>query len=144
MTNVTVLTPTFNRCSALEKLYHSLKQQTCREFIWLIIDDGSTDNTESTVKSWISEKSMQIEYRRKSNGGKHTALNFSYRFIETPLTFIVDSDDYLTENAVEIINEKYSLYGKEADLCGFSFLRQSAHGGYLSPAVEKDNLKATY
>lgn len=144
MINVTILTPTFNRCTSLEKLYNSLRQQSSKEFIWLIIDDGSTDNTKSTVQGWINEKSIQIQYHNKRNGGKHTALNYSYQFIKTPLTFIVDSDDYLTKNAVEIINEKFALYGNEADLCGFSFLRESAGGGYLSPTVETDNLKSSY
>ena len=144
MINITILTPTYNRCDSLIKLYESLRHQTDKSFIWLIIDDGSSDNTKSTVQDWIDEKRIKIEYYKKSNGGKHTALNYSYAFIKTPLTFIVDSDDYLTKNAIEIINEKYSLYGNESDLCGFSFLRKSAKGGYLSPKAPSDNLKSSY
>lgn len=143
--HVTVLTPTYNRSEYLEKLYTSLLQQSNKNFIWLIIDDGSNDNTENVVKGWQEEASITIEYRRKENGGKHRALNFAYALINTPLTFIVDSDDYLTRDAIEIIEDKYRIYGQEADLCGFSFLRAKEDGSYLSSSgVKEDGLKENF
>ena len=97
---VTILTPTYNRGELLPRLYGSLLQQTQKNFEWLIVDDGSTDGTEKAISSWMMERSLSIRYIRKENGGKHTALNRGIREIETPLTFIVDSDDWLSKDAV--------------------------------------------
>lgn len=130
---VTILTPTYNRKEKLQQLYQSLVEQTSKNFIWLIVDDGSTDGTETVISGWETDSSFPVQYRKKENGGKHTALNFAYPLIETPLTFIVDSDDTLTENAISLIEEKYALYRDEPDLCGFSFMRGKSSGeGCLS------------
>ena len=119
--------------------------QSNMNFTWLIIDDGSIDNTYSTVKKMIAESNFEIQYYKKSNGGKHTALNYSYQFIKTPLTMICDSDDWLTSNAIEVIENKYSLYKDEKDLCGFSFLKGNPNGGYLSSKkIPIDGMKASF
>lgn len=145
MKTVSVLTPTYNRRDLLPKLYDSLANQTDMDFVWVIIDDGSTDETEVLVSEFIDQANFDILYRKKKNGGKHTALNFGYRYIETPLTFIVDSDDYLTEDAIAIIKEKYNRYALEKDLCGLSFLRGKPTGGYLSDSgVPKEGMKESY
>lgn len=142
---VTVLTPTYNRRERLKDLYESLLKQSSKDFVWLIVDDGSTDRTEETVIEWKNRGFLKIIYKKKSNGGKHTALNYSYQFIDTPLTFIVDSDDTLTENAIALIEEKYNQYKNESDLCGFSFLRSKKDGGYLSSSgVPINGLKESY
>ncbi|MFR2721861.1 MAG: glycosyltransferase family 2 protein [Thomasclavelia ramosa] len=98
-----MLTPTYNRANYLLQLYDSLKNQTCLKFKWLIVDDGSTDETKEIVKNFINENIIQIEYLYKDNGGKHTALNLGFKTIDTPLTFVVDSDDVLTNFAIETI-----------------------------------------
>ena len=145
MPNITILTPTYNRADRLPHLYTSLLKQHNTDFIWMIIDDGSTDNTEKLAADWKAENKINIEYHQKPNGGKHTALNYAYPFLKTPLTFIVDSDDYLTSDAIEKINAKYVLYKEESDLCAFSFLRGKPDGGYLSTGgVPYDNLKESY
>ena len=91
---LTILTPTYNRYHTLNKLYESLEKQSKKNFEWMIIDDGSTDNTEEIVSRWIEfQKSFKIIYIKKENGGKHTALNEGFKNVQTPLTFIVDSDD---------------------------------------------------
>lgn len=136
---LTILTPTYNRKDKLNNLFDSLKRQSCKDFVWLVIDDGSSDGTESLFDSWIKTLEFPVVYKKKENGGKHTALNYAYQFIDTPLTFIVDSDDYLTDNGVEIIREKYRQYHHETDLCGFSFLRQSATGSLLSTGDNATN-----
>lgn len=140
---ITILTATYNRANLLPRLYESLKKQTCKDFEWLIIDDGSQDDTSQVVNHFNSD--FPIIYKYKDNGGKHTALNYSYQFIKNPLVFIVDSDDYLTNDAVQIINETYQKYKDENDLCGFSFLRGKPNGGYLSDSgVSKDGIKESY
>lgn len=145
MKNITVLTPTYNRGRLLQNLYKSLCVQDCKDFEWLIIDDGSSDNTEEYIKEIIKQSDFLITYYKKENGGKHTALNYAYRYIKTPLTFIVDSDDVLTPDAISTINKVYCTYRTETDLCGFSFLRGKPNGGYLSTSdVPQDGMKASF
>lgn len=145
MSNITVLTPAYNRGKLLEKLYESLCAQDCKDFEWLIVDDGSTDDTSERVEQMKQTANFPIFYYKKENGGKHTALNYAYQFIKTPLTFIVDSDDSLTRDAISYVNEIYKRYKNESDLCGFSFLRGKPDGGYLSTSgVPQDGMKESY
>ena len=145
MSNITVLTPAYNRGKLLEKLYESLCAQDCKDFEWLIVDDGSTDDTSERVEQMKQTADFPISYHIKENGGKHTALNYAYQFIKAPLTFIVDSDDSLTVDAISCVNEIYKKYKNESDLCGFSFLRGKPDGGYLSTSgVPQDGMKESY
>ncbi|MDB7984035.1 glycosyltransferase family A protein [Faecalicoccus pleomorphus] len=145
MSNITVLTPTYNRGQLLQKLYKSLCDQDYKDFEWIIIDDGSEDNTRKYVEQMKKAAVFSISYYKKENGGKHTALNYAYQFIQTPLTFIVDSDDFLTSDAISYIEEIYIKYRQEKDLCGFSFLRAKQGGGYLSTSgVPQDGMKESY
>ena len=108
MTVLTVFTPTYNRAHTLLRTYESLLQQDCKEFIWLIIDDGSTDNTAELVKSWQSkENGFEIRYIYKENGGRHTAHNTAYENIDTELNTCIDSDDKLAPGAVRMILDKW-------------------------------------
>ncbi len=119
---VTVMTPTYNREKYLGSLFESLKNQTNQKFNWLIIDDGSTDNTEELVKSFIGHCDFEIKYTKKENGGKHTALNLAFQKIDAKYTFIVDSDDVLTEDAIQLIYDNDKQVS-ENNLAGMSFLR---------------------
>lgn len=113
---ITVFTPTYNRAYCLGRLYESLKKQTDKSFIWLVVDDGSTDNTHELFKRWRSENIIEIKYIRQENQGKMNAHNKGVQECITPLFVCVDSDDYLVDNAVEkcietwnsIEGEKYS------------------------------------
>ncbi len=129
---ITILTPTYNRKEYLINLYNSLQEQGNLNFEWLIVDDGSTDDTEMLIKSLINLAKFKIIYKYKLNGGKHTALNYGYKFINTKLTFIVDSDDILTRDAIDRILNVYDNYKNSKDICGFSFLRGKFDGGILS------------
>ena len=137
---ITILTPTYNRESQLINLYDSLINQSNNDFEWLVVDDGSTDDTECEINKWINEHKINIRYIRKENGGKHTALNLGIKSINSKWTFIVDSDDYLTEDAIEIIKKNDELYDT-SELCGMAFLRKSKNKGYLTnKLVPKDGL----
>lgn len=140
---ITVITPTYNRATNLRSLYRSLLSQTNNNFIWLIVDDGSTDDTNNVVSAYVAEKKIQIKYIKKENGGKHTALNLGIKTINTPLTFIVDSDDELTDDAIEVIRLYYEKY-KETDLCGFSFLRKFPDGKINGNLFNPDEKIDTY
>lgn len=126
--SITVLTPTYNRAEQIKNLYRSLLQQTSPDFVWIVVDDGSTDNTKEVVQEFISCSRFKIRYIYKENGGKHTALNVGIAKAETPLTIIVDSDDTLLPNAIEIIIQYDSKYRNRPNLCGFSFLKVSKDG----------------
>lgn len=105
---LTIFTPAYNRAGTLKRTYESLKKQTCKEFIWLIVDDGSVDETGNLVKEWQeTEKSFEIQYIFKENGGMHTAHNTAYRNIQTELNTCIDSDDAMPEKAVESIITKW-------------------------------------
>ncbi len=107
---LTIYTPTYNRGYCLHQLYESLCRQThnVEDFEWLIVDDGSTDNTEELVQAWIRIAPFKIIYYKQKNEGKMAKLNFIHKIIETELCMCMDSDDYLTDNAVEIILSKWN------------------------------------
>ncbi|MCI7289268.1 MAG: glycosyltransferase family 2 protein [Blautia sp.] len=99
---ITLFTPTYNRAYILENLYKSIQRQTYRNFEWLIVDDGSSDNTEGLVNKWLEDKNdFPIRYYKQTNGGKCRAINWGLDLAEGELFFIMDSDDYLTNNALE-------------------------------------------
>ena len=128
MKSLTVFTPSFNRAHLLPRIYESLKIQTCQDFIWLIIDDGSADDTRQVVSAFIAENKVEIQYIEQENQGMHGAHNTAYENINTPLNTCIDSDDFMPIDAVEKIldkwksivdKEKYSgLVGLDADLDG--------------------------
>lgn len=103
MATLTVFTPTYNRAYCLHECYQSLLRQSCSDFEWLIVDDGSTDNTKEIVDSWIRENKISIRYMYKENGGMHSGYNVAYDNIFTELAVCIDSDDYMTDDAVEKI-----------------------------------------
>ena len=108
---ITVATPTYNRATLLPRLYLSLCKQTCTDFEWLVVDDGSTDGTEETVKNFISEGNIAIRYLRKPNGGKHTAVNLAAKEARGELFFIADSDDWLPATAIADVVEAFTVVG---------------------------------
>ena len=107
MEGLTVFTPTYNRVYCLHNLYESLKEQTNKDFVWLIIDDGSTDGTFNMVKGFKEEGIINIQYYIQENSGKHAAHNRAVELCETELFVCVDSDDRLTKDAVAIIYKRY-------------------------------------
>ena len=109
MPTLTVFTPAYNRAHTLPRTYASLQRQDCKDFIWLIVNDGSTDNTAELVKKWQQqENGFEIRYIYKKNGGMHTAHNVAYENIDTELNVCIDSDDELADGAVRKILEKWN------------------------------------
>ena len=96
---LTVITTTYNRAYCLEQLYQSLISQQNNDFIWLVIDDGSTDNTKELIDKWQHEGLVEIEYYYKQNGGMHTARNLAYEKVHTELNTIIDSDENDNDNS---------------------------------------------
>ena len=117
---ITIFTPTYNRAYIIKSVYNSLKAQTFKEFEWLVVDDGSTDNTEELFEKWLKEDNFfKIKYHKTKNGGKHRAINTGLEHAKGELFFIVDSDDYILDNALEKVNEWLkTIEGKEQEFCG--------------------------
>ena len=131
---ISILTPTYNRGKLLLPLYDSLKNLTFKDFEWLIVDDGSEDDTEQYALSWIAHNienaEFPIRYIKKSNGGKHTAINRGVREASGELILILDSDDTLPEDSLATIAQYYEQckgYKGCAGVCGL----MAHHDGQL-------------
>lgn len=123
---ITIFTPTYNRKNTLNRLYNSLCAQTSYDFEWIVIDDGSTDDTKTFFET-IKQESFPIRYYYQENGGKHRAINKGVSLANGEYFFIVDSDDYLTPNAVSIISE-YIKNINDSSICGIVGLRVDTLG----------------
>lgn len=139
---LTVFTPTYNRKHTLPRTYESLKKQDCKDFIWLIIDDGSSDNTGELVAKWQKEDNgFDIQYIYKENGGMHTAHNTAYENITTELNVCIDSDDCMAEGAAKKIIDFWGQYGND-NVAGIVALDADLDGNILGGSFPKE-LKET-
>ena len=140
---ITVFTPTYNRGHLLQRLYYSLCSQTYKDFEWIIVDDGSVDNTEDVVKTFLSENLINIRYIKQDNGGKHRAINHGVREAKGELFLILDSDDSIPDNSLALINEYYSPI--KTDHCFGGVAGYMAHhdGKLIGISSEVDILDAT-
>ena len=141
---ITVLTPTFNRGGGLQSLWDSLQKQTVKDFEWLVVDDGSTDGTKNLITKLQEKSDFPIRYIYKSNGGKHTALNVGIQTIRSELTFIVDSDDCVTDDAVESILKIHKKYRSQNNICGYAFLRAFPDGKVNGKKFDVDEKIGSY
>ncbi|MEK3796917.1 glycosyltransferase family 2 protein [Peribacillus sp. FSL H8-0477] len=139
---LTVFTPTYNRAYTLHLCYESLKRQTCNDFIWLIIDDGSTDRTKQLVDSWIQENSVPIRYYFQSNQGMHGAHNTAYELIDTELNVCIDSDDFMPDEAVEKILTFWAENGSN-EFAGMVGLDASPKGVVIGTEMPKTVKEST-
>ncbi len=121
---ITVFTPTYNRANTIHRTYKSLCRQTCKDFEWLVVDDGSTDNTESHFEEWINEATFPIRYIKKANGGKYRAYNTGLCEAQGELFFCVDSDDWLPENSIERIMKHRDALFNASHLAGITALKE--------------------
>ncbi|UJF32790.1 glycosyltransferase family 2 protein [Paenibacillus hexagrammi] len=145
---LTVFTPTYNRSHTLPRLYESLCQQTRKDFIWIVVDDGSTDHTAALVNTWIKEERCNIQYYFQTNRGKQFAHNRGVELATTELFVCVDSDDYLTPNAVGNIGSKWERCSDTKHVCGILSLRGypdgSLNGSGFPQGVETTSIYDLY
>ena len=139
---LTIFTPAYNRAYTLHLGYEALCRQTCKDFEWLIIDDGSTDNTRALVERWIAENKIPIRYHYQENQGMHGAHNTAYRLIETELNTCIDSDDYMPDDAVEKILSFWKQYGSDR-VAGLIGLDADFDGHLIGTAFEASNQLTT-
>lgn len=141
---LTVFTPAYNRAYTLVRTYESLRRQTDKRFIWMIIDDGSTDNTAELVSDWIkNEKTFQILYFYKPNGGMHTAHNLAYSNITTELNVCIDSDDLMPTTAVEDILSFWKFSSKDENVAGIVALDCDTEGRIIGSRLPDGIIKAS-
>lgn len=111
---ITVFTPSYNRKHTLHRCYESLLRQSNKSFIWMIIDDGSTDGTEDLVRQWqMYDNGFEIQYVYKENGGLHTGYNKAIELCTTELMMCIDSDDYVAEEAIQKVISFWNTYGSD-------------------------------
>lgn len=139
MIEITVFTPTYNRAYIIKNVYDSLLKQNYNNFEWLVIDDGSSDNTEELISSFMKENKIDIVYIKKENGGQHTALNLAIEKARGRLIMIVDSDDYLTDNALKrVAYWESTIHGKD-DFAGVAGLKVNEAGEVIGDKWTIDN-----
>lgn len=128
---LTVFTPAYNRAHTLPRTYESLCAQDCKDFIWLVVDDGSTDATADLVRQWQQrDNGFEIRYVYKENGGMHTAHNTAYEIMDTELNVCIDSDDMMSPGAVSAILEKWESV-QDAGYAGIIALDADMNGEVL-------------
>ena len=137
--SISIVTPVYNRADLLYKCYQSLVNQTNYDFEWIIIDDGSTDNSLEVARSFKAD--FPIKVITKKNGGKHTALNASHPFIVGKYVLILDSDDYLVPTAVATVINDWPKYEEQDEVAMVVFLRGSDEDHPLCMAYPCDEGK---
>lgn len=139
---ITIFTPTYNRGYILERLYNSLKNQTSKDFEWIIVDDGSTDDTTSIINNWKKENEILIRYYKQENQGKPIAHNLGVEKANGELFLCVDSDDWLKSNAIEIILNFWRENEKD-EIIGIVSPRIDKKDNYIGKSLSKNVKEAT-
>lgn len=138
----TIFTPTYNRGYILPVLFESLLNQTCQDFEWVVVDDGSTDETASLIKKWLeADNKLTIKYYYKENGGKPRAINFGIERAAGKYFFMVDSDDRLENNALEKMKKWCLEIDNKKDFVGVGAARVYPNGEYIkgvAPTVNEN------
>ena len=140
---LTIFTPAYNRAHTLSRTYKSLLDQDCKDFIWMIIDDGSTDHTEKLVREWQEkDNGFEIQYIYKENGGMHTAHNTAYEHIKTELNMCIDSDDCVTKGAIRKILDKWETI-KNDNYAGIIGLDSDLNGNIIGKGFPSEMQETT-
>ncbi|GAB6975895.1 glycosyltransferase family 2 protein [Prevotella falsenii] len=142
---ITVFTPTYNRARLLPRLHKSLQEQTNKDFEWVIVDDGSTDNTKEVIENITiqQENDFPIRYFYKENGGKHTAINKGVKEAKGELFFIADSDDALLPNSLEIVRKNYLEIKENKNIGGICGLDCYKDGKLVGSKLPKETLESS-
>lgn len=135
MKTLTVFTPTYNRAYCLGQCYDSLVRQSNKDFVWLIIDDGSSDGTDELVKGWINEGKIAIQYHYQKNQGMHGGHNSAYDLVETELNVCIDSDDYMPDDAVDKILKFWKNADKDDKVAGIIGLDSYKNGQIIGQKI---------
>lgn len=136
---ITVFTPTYNRAYILPQSYEALCNQTNKDFIWMVVDDGSTDNTKELIEIWKEEKKIEIEYVYQENAGKQRAINTGVKKCNTTLFAFLDSDDYYKPDTIERFIDAYEKIKDNTKVAGVLGRRGTTGGEIVgNPTLPQD------
>jgi len=143
--SLSILTPTYNCAHTLPRVWESLKRQKIGSFEWVVIDDGSKDDTRALVERWAKEAPFPVRYFHKANGGKHSAVNYGKRLLAGDYSLIFDSDDALLDGAVETIDHYVSStgVGNLAGVAGLAFMCTDDEGRPRYPELPSETLQCS-
>lgn len=144
MKKLTIFTPVFNREVLIKRLYESLKNQKFQDFEWLIVDDGSTDNTKNVIDELKRESNLEINYFFKKNGGKHSAYNFAIDKAKGELFIIIDSDDIVLENGLKDLIGVWDNLSNKDQLLGISGLDIDKNNRIIGDIYPKEILVCSH
>ena len=143
---ISILTPTYNRSSLLKKLYNSIIINTKKVNIdieWLIMDDGSDDETKQSVESFVKEKNLDIFYFYEENKGKMYAINELVKKATGDFIVECDSDDFFTDNAFELIKNSIESIKDYSNIYGLVFLKYDQNGNNMGNNFKEENYEST-
>ncbi|MDR1738367.1 MAG: glycosyltransferase [Candidatus Symbiothrix sp.] len=141
---ITIFTATYKGANLLTKLFESLMRQTNKDFEWILVNDGSPDNTDEIVEKMQAKANFPLHYFKKENGGKTTAVNLGIQKAIGDLWLSVDHDDFLSEDAVEVINQNYPKIKDNKEICSITFLRHHHNGTPIGTQKNPDNLVSDF
>lgn len=144
MIELTIFTPTYNRAYILPKLFDSLLAQSNKNFEWLIVDDGSSDNTKEIIEDFKSKVDFKIIYIYQENQGKHVAINTALRNINTSYFATIDSDDFLENNAIETIFTKLPLIAQTEDIIALASPINILNQNTANNKITAETVASTY
>lgn len=135
-----ILTATYNRAKCLPKLYESLikNKSSNYEIEWLIMDDGSKDETENLIKDYIAKNEIEIKFFKQQNQGKMTAINNLAQYVTGEIWIECDSDDYFTDGAFDKIKDLYEKNKERKDIYAFAFLKIDQNGNNMGNTFKKE------
>lgn len=142
---LSILTATYNRADLLKRLYESIVNNLIEkiDIEWLIMDDGSTDNTKDIVSKMMSVKNLDVKYYKQENQGKMQAINNLMEHVTGDLVMDCDSDDYFIDNAFELIYDKSEILLKDDDLYALIFLKSEGNGKISGNKFKIENQNTT-
>ena len=137
MCRVTIFTPVYNRVGLIGRVYESLLRQSCADFEWVVVDDGSTDGSWDVIKGYEQEGRLNMRCVRQQNGGKHRAINHGAKLAQGELFYIVDSDDWLPADSVESVLKIWEGVKEDSSfggICGLDLYADGSVAGSGLPA----------
>lgn len=142
---ITIFTPAYNRKKELSVLYNSLLLQDYNDFEWVIVDDGSVDDTENLILDLKNENKMNIVYFKQENKGKSKAVNQGIKLAKGDLFLCIDSDDYFLPNVLSMINKEYENIKNDDSIAGLGFLHYKVNTEeVIGTKFPNENMVDTY
>ena len=143
MCKVTIFTPVYNRVGLIGRVYESLLRQSCTDFEWVVVDDGSTDGSWDVIKGYEQEGRLNMRCVRQQNGGKHRAINHGAKLAKGELFYIVDSDDWLPADSVESVLKIWEGVKDDSSFGGICGLDAYDDGKVVGGGLPRDVIDCT-